>query len=87
MHVERVIRQVTILVTLLTKLAGVFLALKSVSSPPVDPLVLAVCAFMMSGAQLTEGTILRALDKFMGDLTDPPDEEEPPKRKPPTKDG
>jgi hypothetical protein len=73
-------RAFTYAVTNVTKLAGVYVALhESLSHAQIRPVVLAVSAFMMAGAQVSEGVILAAIDKF---LAQPPPEATQPSRRP-----
>lgn len=65
-HLEQVFRRFTLVVTNVIKIGGLLLAFKTASHPPVDPFELALSAFMMSGAELTEATVLRMIRSFLG---------------------
>lgn len=65
-HLEQAFRRFTLVVTNVIKLGGLLLAFKTASHPPVDPFELALSAFMMSGAELTEATVLRMIRSFLG---------------------
>lgn len=71
---DRLGRQLTLLVSSSIKLGGLYLIFKSAAAPPIDPLVLAEAAFMMSGAQVSEGTILRMIDRFFTGEAPPPEQ-------------
>ena len=62
------IRGLTLLITNAIKIAGLLIVLKEVFSPSLpDPSraeVLAIAAFMMAGAQLSESLILAGLDRI-----------------------
>jgi hypothetical protein len=60
-------RGATLLVTNATKLTGLVLAInEAVIRTELRPSVLAVAAFMMAGAQVSEGVILAMIDRFLG---------------------
>ena len=63
---ERKLKQLTLVVSNAIKLGGLYLVIKAGSHPPVDPLELALSAFMMSGAQLTEDKALKVLSSWLG---------------------
>lgn len=67
---NRVFRAITLLITNTIKVAGVVIVLKEVFAPTLPDTnraeVLAVAAFMMAGAQLSETLILAAMDRLMG---------------------
>lgn len=63
---ERTLKQLTLVVSNAIKLGGLYLVIRAGSHPPVDPFELALSAFMMSGAQLTEDKVLKLLSSFMG---------------------
>lgn len=65
-RLERFFRQLTLIISNVVKLGGLFLALKAAASPPVDPFELALSAFMMSGAQVSEQAVLRMINSFLG---------------------
>jgi hypothetical protein len=55
--VRRAARGSTIVVTNFVKVVGLFFAVRELLRPDRDEAVLAFCAFMMSGAQLSEAFI------------------------------
>lgn len=69
-----VARGSTLLVTNLTKLAGVALAVNEAAlRPSVRDSVIALCALFVIGTQAAEGVMLRAIDRFFGPPDPPPD--------------
>ena len=63
---RRAFQRSTLLITNAFKLAGLFIAIREVLRPNRDASVLALAAFMMSGAQLSEEFFLAAIDSFLG---------------------
>lgn len=64
---SRVARGFTLVVTNLTKLGGLVVALNEMLiRPSLRPAVLAEAAFMMAGAQFSQDAVLAALDRIMG---------------------
>jgi hypothetical protein len=60
-------RGLTLLVTNATKLTGLVLAInEAVIRTQLRPSVLAIAAFMMAGAQVSEGVLLAMIDRFLG---------------------
>lgn len=60
----------TLALTNLTKLAGLVIAVnEALVRSQVRPTALAVAAFMMAGAQLSENAVLAALDRFFGTVS------------------
>lgn len=59
-------RRGTLFLTNAIKVAGVVLALKS-GFADQRPVTLAVAAFMMAGAQLSENVLLHLIDRFFGE--------------------
>lgn len=60
-------RGLTLLVTNATKLVGVAVVFnEALLRGELRPVALAVAAFMMAGAQVSERTLLAAIDKFLG---------------------
>jgi hypothetical protein len=67
-------RTLALLVTNVIKLGGAFIAVRAVvEEPQPRALTLAFAAFMMSGAQLSEGSIVRAFERLMGLGKRPPE--------------
>jgi hypothetical protein len=64
--VESLSRFVTLVVTNLIKLAGLFIGVRAGLMPTPSAVVLAFSAFMMAGAQLSETTILAMIERFFG---------------------
>jgi hypothetical protein len=63
----RPVRNWTLALTNLTKLAGLIIAVnEALLRAEVRPTALALAAFMMAGAQLSENAVLAALDRFFG---------------------
>lgn len=61
------IKRGTLVITNVTKLTGLYVAIhEAVLRPHHDPATLALAAFMMGGAQISEGIVMAALDKFFG---------------------
>lgn len=61
------VRSWTLALTNLTKLAGLVIAInEALVRSEVRPTALAVAAFMMAGAQLSESALLAALDRLLG---------------------
>lgn len=71
--VRRVVRGGTLLFTNLVKLAGLGIAIREVLRPNRDSAVLALSAFMMSGAQLSEEFLLGIIERFLGSSTPEPE--------------
>lgn len=67
---NRFVRSLTLLITNAIKIAGLVIVLKEVFVPsfgdPTRAEVLAIAAFMMAGAQLSESLIIAALDRLVG---------------------
>lgn len=63
---ESFFRRLTLIVANVIKLGGLAIALKAISHPPPDSIELALAAFMMSGAQVSEQAFLRAIGSFLG---------------------
>jgi hypothetical protein len=65
---ETISRVVTLVVTNVTKLAGLYVGVHEIGTHSGSPnaVVLAYSAFMMAGAQLSETTILALIEKFFG---------------------
>lgn len=60
-------RGAALAVTNLTKFAGLIVAVnESVLRSELRPSVLAVAAFMMAGAQVSETVLLSVIDRFLG---------------------
>lgn len=85
-RLARALSQITILVTLVTKLGGVVIALNEIIlRSNLRPAVLAEAGFMMAGAQFSESAILAGLDRIMGRSMEPPHPPPaPPAAAPPT---
>ena len=66
MTVESFSRVVTLLVTNIIKLAGLYIGVGAALRPTPSAVVLAYSAFMMAGAQLSETTILALIERFFG---------------------
>lgn len=61
------VRGATLALTNLTKLAGLIVAVnEALLRSELRPSVLALAAFMMAGAQVSEGLLLSLLDHFLG---------------------
>ena len=61
------VRNWTLALTNLTKLGGLVIAInEALIRSDVRPTALAVAAFMMAGAQLSENVVMAALDRFFG---------------------
>lgn len=61
------VRGAALALTNLTKLAGLVVAVnEAVLRSELRPSVLALAAFMMAGAQVSEGLLLSLLDHFLG---------------------
>lgn len=61
--------KITLVITNAIKLAGLVVVIDEIFAAMTDPqrpLVLAVSAFMMAGAQFSEGVILAAIDRILG---------------------
>lgn len=70
---SRLARAITVIVTTVTKLAGVIISLNEILlRENLRPAVLAEAGFMMAGAQFSESAILAALDRIMGAAPPPP---------------
>lgn len=80
---ERLSRQLTLIISNVIKLGGLFVAIKAISTPPIDPFELVLAGFMMSGAQASEQAVLRIINSFLGREETPktptPKHEEPEK--------
>lgn len=63
---ERALARLTLVVSNGIKVGGLFVALKAISHPPPDSIELALSAFMMSGAQVSEKAVLRMISGFLG---------------------
>lgn len=60
-------RGLTLLVTNCTKLVGVAVVVnEALIRGELRPVALAVAAFMMAGAQISERTVLAGIDRFLG---------------------
>jgi len=60
-------RRTTLVVTNLTKVVGLVIAFnEALLRTDQRPLILAVAAFMMAGAQLSETVVLGIIDRFLG---------------------
>lgn len=71
--VRRAARSGTLLITNLCKLTGLAIAIREVLRPDRDAAVLALSAFMMSGAQLSEELLLGMIERFLGSSTSEPE--------------
>lgn len=69
--VRRAARGGTLLFTNLIKLAGLGIAVREVLRTDRDSAVLALAAFMMSGAQLSEDFLLNMIERFLGSSATP----------------
>lgn len=56
----------TLLLTNLTKVAGLVLGLHEGFSTNPDPRVIAFAAFMVAGGQVSETVLLALIDRFLG---------------------
>lgn len=65
-------RALTLVVTNLIKIAGLYVGVRSAIQPSPNAVVLAFAAFMMAGAQLSETTILALITRFFGIKQEPP---------------
>lgn len=63
---RQVARGGTLLLTNVVKIAGLIFAIREVFKPDRDTSVLALSAFMMSGAQLSEEFFLSVIENFLG---------------------
>lgn len=59
-------RRSTLVVTNLTKVAGIALGVHAGFSPTPDSRVIALAAFMLAGAQVSETLLLSLIDRFFG---------------------
>jgi hypothetical protein len=66
MSLESLSRFLTLLITNITKLAGLYVGVHAAVASTPNAVVLAFSAFMMAGAQLSETTILAVIDRFFG---------------------
>lgn len=66
MTLESFTRFVTLVVTNVIKLAGLYVGVHGAVQPTPNAVVLAYSAFMMAGAQLSETTIMAVIDRFFG---------------------
>lgn len=64
--VESISRIVTLIVTNVIKLVGLYVGVKAGTKSPVDAVAMGWSAFAMAGAQLSETTILLLIDRFLG---------------------
>jgi hypothetical protein len=71
--VRQAARGGTLIITNLFKLAGLGIAVREVLRPDRDAAVLALSAFMMSGAQLSEEFLLGIIERFLGSSTPEPE--------------
>lgn len=63
---ESLSRVVTLVVTNVTKLAGLYVGVKAATHMPVEAVTMGWSAFALAGAQLSETTILLLIDRFLG---------------------
>lgn len=75
--VRRAARSSTLIITNSVKVLGLLIAVREVLRPQRDEAVLALAAFMMSGAQLSEELFLGIIERFLGSSqpTEPRDSE------------
>lgn len=66
MRLESISRFVTLVVTNIIKIAGLYVGLRAAFQPTPSAVVLAYSAFMMAGAQLSETTLLALIERFFG---------------------
>lgn len=66
MLLESFTRIVTLIVTNVTKLVGLYVGVKAATHTPVEAVTMGWSAFAMAGAQLSETTILLLIDRFLG---------------------
>jgi hypothetical protein len=69
----RAARDFTLVLTNVIKLAGLIIFLKEVLAPTLGPdraEILAIAAFMMAGAQLSESLLLSMMDRLLGRPSD-----------------
>ena len=59
-------RGLTLLITNVTKVAGVFLAIRTAIETPNNAIAFATAALMMAGGQLSESTVIYFIDKLFG---------------------
>lgn len=68
MWLERAARGVTYAITNATKIAGLYIGVKAATGP--DPsqeaITMALAAFMMAGAQVSETAIMKVIERFFG---------------------
>lgn len=63
---ETVSRVVALLVTNITKVAGLYVGVKAATHTPADAVTLAFAAFMMAGAQVSETVVIGLIERFFG---------------------
>lgn len=63
---ESISRLVALVVTNTIKVAGLYVGVRAGIRAPVDAVAMAWSAFAMAGAQLSETTILRLVERFFG---------------------
>lgn len=66
MSLESLSRFVTLVVTNVIKVGGLYVGLRAATAPSPNAVVLAYSAFAMGGAQLGETTILTFIERFFG---------------------
>lgn len=71
--VRRAARGGTLVFTNTVKIVGLWIAVREVLRPDRDAYVLALAAFMMQGAQLSEELLLGVIDRFLGSSTPEPE--------------
>jgi hypothetical protein len=63
---EATTRVVTLVVTNVIKLAGLYVGVRAATKVPVEAITMGWSAFAMAGAQLSETTILLLIERFFG---------------------
>lgn len=59
-------RTITLVITNVTKLAGLYVGLRAATAATPNAVVLAFAAFMMSGAQISEHVVIGLLETLFG---------------------
>ncbi len=63
---ESVSKTVTLIVTNVIKLAGLYVGVKAATHTPAEAAVLAFSAFLLAGAQVSETTVIGFIERFFG---------------------
>lgn len=63
---ETVSRVITLVVTNVVKLTGLYVGVKAGTHTPADPVTLGFAAFLIAGGQVSETLVIGIIERFFG---------------------